>query len=220
MGSDLNRAEQLVFDVVSAEWDLFQLVENTGGRASCQDDPDTFFKMRMSQWMIYSEETLESYLNDLMTSANEGRNLVYEKYGHMMETTFPDEYEKVKATLPVITDEANAIIDELADIHVKWDKQVNDLYPALRSNGRVFTSADDSMVAGSSSESYLRGEYKTYSLKTLKLIKDQTVKAYENGENLLLKILENEVRFYGYESIEDADKKAKVSTDPGVCGIG
>ena len=160
MGSDLNRAEQLVFDVVSAEWDLFQLVENTGGRASCQDDPDTFFKMRMSQWMIYSEETLESYLNDLMTSANEGRNLVYEKYGHMMETTFPDEYEKVKATLPVITDEANAIIDELADIHVKWDKQVNDLYPALRSNGRVFTSADDSMVAGSSSESYLRGDYK------------------------------------------------------------
>lgn len=218
MSDKLNESEQLVFDVVSAEWDLFQLVKNTGGRASCQDDPDTFFKMRMSQWMIYDNDTLKSYLNDLQSAADQGRNLVFEKYGHMMETSFPDEYEKIKGSLPVISDEAKKIIDDLAAIHVKWDSEINDRYPKLRSNGRTFTSADDNMVSGSSSESYLRGEYATYSLETLKMIEKKVKNSFERGENLLLEILNNEVRFYGYASIEDAENKAGFGVQSS-CGI-
>lgn len=205
--AQVSETEQLIFDIAQVEWELFQNVQNTGGRASCQNDPDTFFKMRMSQWMVYSKETLESYMEDLESSIKQGRNLIFEKYGFMMETTYPEEFEEIKEHLPKVLPETEKIIDEMADIHVKWDKEVYEKYPHIRENGRVFRSSEDSVYNGSSSESYLRGEYKTYSPRTVELIYKQVKQAEEKGENLLERIIENEVKFYGYESLEDAEKK-------------
>lgn len=205
--AQVSETEQLIFDIAKTEWELFQNVQNTGGRASCQNDPDTFFKMRMSQWMVYSEETLKSYQRDLENSIKEGRNLIFEKYGFMMETTYPVEFEGIKEHLPKVSPEMEKMIDEMADIHVKWDKEVYEKYPHIRENGRVFRSSEDSVQNGSSSESYLKGEYKTYSRETVELIYKQVKQAVDAGENLLEKIIENEVRFYGYQSLEDAEKK-------------
>lgn len=205
--AQVSETEQLIFDIAKTEWELFQNVQNTGGRASCQNDPDTFFKMRMSQWMVYSEETLKSYQRDLANSIKEGRNLIFEKYGFMMETTYPEEFEEIKEHLPKVSPETEKMIDEMADIHVKWDKEVYEKYPHIRENGRVFRSSEDSVQNGSSSESYLKGEYKTYSRETVELIYKQVKQAVDAGENLLEKIIENEVRFYGYQSLEDAEKK-------------
>lgn len=205
--AQVSETEQLIFDIARIEWELFQNVQNTGGRASCQNDPDTFFKMRMSQWMVYSKETLESYMEDLKSSMEQGRNLIFEKYGFMMETTYPEEFEEIKEHLPKVSPETEKMIDEIADIHVKWDKAVYEKYPHIRENGRVFRSSEDSVYNGSSSESYLRGEYKTYSPKTVGLIYNQVKQAEAAGENLLEKIIENEVKFYGYQSLEDAEKK-------------
>lgn len=203
----VSETEQLIFDIAQMEWELFQNVQNTGGRASCQNDSDTFFKMRMSQWMVYSKETLESYMEDLRSSIEQGRNLIFEKYGFMMETTYPEEFEGIKEHLPKVSPETEKMIDEMADIHVKWDKEVYEKYPHIRENGRVFRSSEDSVQNGSSSESYLKGEYKTYSRETVELIYKQVKQAVDAGENLLEKIIENEVRFYGYQSLEDAEKK-------------
>ena len=205
--AQVSETERLIFNIAQTEWELFQNVENTGGRASCQNDPDTFFKMRMSQWMVYSKETLESYMDDLKNSIKQGRNLIFYFYCFMMETTYPEEFEGIKEHLPKVSRETEKMIDEMADIHVKWDKQVYEMYPHIRENGRVFRSSEDSVYNGSSSESYLRGEYKTYSSKTVELIYKQVIQAEENGENLLEKIIENEVKFYGYQSLEDAEKK-------------
>lgn len=205
--AQVSETEQLIFDIAQMEWELFQNVQNTGGRASCQNDPDTFFKMRMSQWMVYSKETLESYMEDLRSSIEQGRNLIFEKYGFMMETTYPEEFEGIKEHLPKVSPETEKMIDEMADIHVKWDKEVYEKYPHIRENGRVFRSSEDSVQNGSSSESYLKGEYKTYSRETVELIYKQVKQAVDAGENLLEKIIENEVRFYGYQSLEDAEKK-------------
>lgn len=205
--AQVSETEQLIFDIAKTEWELFQNVQNTGGRASCQNDPDTFFKMRMSQWMVYSKETLESYMEDLRSSIEQGRNLIFEKYGFMMETTYPEEFEGIKEHLPKVSPEMEKMIDEMADIHVKWDKEVYEKYPHIRENGRVFRSSEDSVQNGSSSESYLKGEYKTYSRETVELIYKQVKQAVDAGENLLEKIIENEVRFYGYQSLEDAEKK-------------
>lgn len=208
--AQISEKEQLIFDIAQAEWDLFQLVQNTGGRASCQNDSDTFFKMRMSQWMVFSQETLESYMKDLQEAAKEGRNLIFEKYGFMMETTYPREFEEIRKHLPEVLPKAKQMIDEIAGIHVKWDKEVYEKYPHIRENGRVFKSSEDSVLNGSSSESYLKGEYKTYSLDTLKLIYEQVLEADKKGENLLEQIVENEVKFYGYQSLKDADEKHSI----------
>lgn len=203
--AEVTKREQLIFDIATAEWDFFQQVHNTGGRASCQDDPDTFFRMRMSQWMVYSDEVLESYWEDLEQAAAEGRNPIFEKYGRMMETTYPAEYEQIKAHFPEVSEKKAAMVDRLAKIHVEWDKWMMKNYPNIRQNGRVFTTQDDSEADGSSSESYLRGEMLTYSEKTVELILKETEAAYEKGDNLLKQIIANETAFYGYASLEDAE---------------
>ena len=81
--AEIGKKEQLVFEITQLEWDMFQHVYNTGGRASCQDNPDTFFKMRMSQWLAYSEEALESYKEDCVKAIENGDNLLWQKYAQI-----------------------------------------------------------------------------------------------------------------------------------------
>lgn len=204
--ADISEREQLIFDIAQTEWELFQQVYNTGGRASCQDDPDTFFKMRMSQWMVYSDEVLHSYLEDCRQAVAEGRNPVFEKYGRMMESTFPEEYEEIKSHLPDVSDKAE-IVEKIVKINLEWDADMLHDYPNLRKRGRVLTTAEDGIMNGSSMESYLRGELLTYSMRTLELIYRETMEAYEKGESLLKQTIANETLFYGYSSLEEAEAR-------------
>lgn len=204
---ELGKKEQLVFEIAQLEWDMFQHVYNTGGRASCQDNPDTFFKMRMSQWLVYSEEVLESYKADCLRAIENGDNLLWQKYARMMETTYPEEYENVKQYLPEIPKESMEKVEEIVKIHMEWDADVVERYPNIRKRDRVATTGEDHPLAGSSMESYLRCELMSYSEKTRNLIYQETKEAYAQGENTLRDIIANETRFYGYDSLEEAEKK-------------
>lgn len=204
---ELGKKEQLVFEVTQLEWDMFQHVYNTGGRASCQDNPDTFFKMRMSQWLAYSEEVLESYKEDCVKAIENGDNLLWQKYARMMETTYPEEYENVKQYLPEISAESREKIEEIVEIHLEWDAFMAEQYPNIRKRGRVATTKEDNVAAGSSMESYLRCELMSYSERTRELIYRETKAAFAGGENILQDIIANETRFYGYETLEEAEKK-------------
>lgn len=202
----VSEREQLIFDIAQTEWELFQQVYNTGGRASCQDDPDTFFKMRMSQWMVYSDEVLLSYQEDCENACREGRNVIFEKYGRMMESTFPEEYEEIREHLPDVTEKLD-IVEKIVKINLEWDAEMIKEYPNLRKRGRVATTAEDGVMAGSSMESYLRGELLTYSGKTLELVWKETKDAYDRGESLLKQTIANETLFYGYQSLEAAEAR-------------
>ena len=204
--AEISEREQLIFDVAQMEWELFQQVYNTGGRASCQDDPDTFFKMRMSQWMAYSDEVLKSYRRDCEEAVKEGRNPIFEKYGYMMESTYPEEYEKIKSHLPDVSEKRD-IVERIVKIHVAWDGEVAEKYPNLRKRGRVATTAEDGVMAGSSMESYLRGELYTYSMRTLELVLRETEEAGQKGGNLVEQTFANETAFYGYGSLEEAEAR-------------
>lgn len=204
--AEISEREQLIFDVAQMEWELFQQVYNTGGRASCQDDPDTFFKMRMSQWMVYSDDVLKSYRRDCEEAVQEGRNPIFEKYGFMMESTYPEEYEEVKSHLPDVS-EKKEIVEQIVKIHLKWDAEMAEEYPNLRKRGRVATTAEDGVMAGSSMESYLRGELYTYSVRTLEMVWKETREAEEKGESLVKQTIANETAFYGYHSLEEAEER-------------
>lgn len=206
MMAEVSEREQLIFDVAQMEWELFQQVYNTGGRASCQDDPDTFFKMRMSQWMVYSDDVLKSYRKDCEEAVKEGRNPIFEKYGFMMESTYPEEYEEIKSHLSDVS-EKKEIVEQIVQIHLKWDAEMAKEYPNLRKRGRVATTAEDGVMAGSSMESYLRGELYTYSMRTLEMVLKETREAEEKGESLVKQTIANETAFYGYGSLEEAEAR-------------
>ena len=206
--AEISDRERLIFEIAQTEWELFQQVYNTGGRASCQDDPQTFFRMRMSQWMVYSDEVLLSYREDCREAVAEGRNPIFEKYGRMMESTYPEEYEEIKGHLPDVS-EKRELVEKIVAINLEWDAQMMREYPNLRKRGRVATTAEDGVMAGSSMESYLRGELSTYSMKTLALILQETEEAKQKGESLLKQTIANETAFYGYASLEDAEERYK-----------
>lgn len=205
--AEVSEREQLIFDVSRMEWEMFQNVYHTEGRASCQDDPDTFFRMRMSQWLVYSDALLKQYKQDCEKAIAHGDNLIFEKYARMMETTYPEEYEKLRSYLPEISKEKETKIEEIVQIHLEWDREVAEKYPKVRGNGRRATTKEDNAITGSSMESYLRAEIKTYSDATLKLLYEETLTAYNKGDNLLQQIIANETAFYGYTSIQDAESK-------------
>lgn len=123
-----------------------------------------------------------------------------------MESTYPEEYEKIKEYLPD-AEAKKEIVEQIVRVHLEWDAQMLAEYPNIRKRGRTMTTEQDNVTDGSSMESYLRAELLTYSSDTLKLLWQETEDAYKKGENLLKQIITNETLFYGYKSLEECEKK-------------
>ena len=77
--------DETIARIIEIEWDMFQHVNNIGGRASCQDNKRTFVIMRQSQFENWTDELLHAYLVYIVKAEAEGRNLIAEKYGRMMK---------------------------------------------------------------------------------------------------------------------------------------
>jgi hypothetical protein len=200
--------EAFVQEIVDREWEMFDQVNNRGGRAACQDDRATFEIMRASQAEAWPEALCQSYLNDLVRAQAERRNLMTEKYARMMETTFPDEYAALAALLPTLDDEALVLIEEIVKMNLEWREETFCRYPNLSYRSRTTFTKDDSPLQ-TSFETYLRCELRTYSPATVRLYHEMTVAHWEAGENLEETYLLNTVRRYGYESLEQANTMAQ-----------
>ncbi|MGN0632224.1 MAG: DUF4125 family protein, partial [Ruminococcus sp.] len=154
--------EQVIDEIIQYEWVEFDMVRNKGGRASCQNDWDTFSIMRKSQYMTWTDEMLNEYLWHIDDALKNGRNLITEKYGRMMKTASPEEYEEIKAFLPEISEERRKITEAIVQIQVEWMEEFSKNYPKMAANARSIRTAEDNMY-NTSYETYLRGELDTYS---------------------------------------------------------
>ncbi|MBQ6622283.1 MAG: DUF4125 family protein [Mogibacterium sp.] len=198
-------SRELVRKIVEAEWEMFDQVNGgSGQRASCQEDSKTFYIMRSSQALAWTEELQESYWQDLLNAKAAGRNLLTEKYARMMESTDPIAFERIRGRLPDVEEETLAKIEEIVSVHLRWKLETFRKFPHLTAHGRSFYTRDDTKY-NTSFETYLRGELRTYSAATIDLYQKMVQELVATGENLEQKYLLETVRQYGYDSLEQAE---------------
>ena len=198
--------ENLIDKIVSLEWNAFDKVENQGGRASCQDDWQTFSIMRKSQYMLWDDEMLASFIADFEDANGRGWNLITEKYGRMEETTAPEEYEKIAASLPEISDEKKQIIEAIVGIQVSMMEEFAAEYPKAAGEARSIHTSEDT-PHNTSYETYLRGEISTYSDLTLSLYGRFVARMAREGRNIARETITNSAIMYGYASLDDMESK-------------
>lgn len=200
--------ERLVDRIVKQEWEQFQNVKNEGGRADCQDNWETFEIMRKSQFLVWDQEILESYLQDLQEAEKNNWNLLTEKYARMMESTAPEQFEGIKDRLPIRSRQRIEAQEEMIAMQIRWEEEFARQYPNVAGRGRRLRTSEDTPW-DTSIETYARGELGTYSDRTIELLGNMYRRMEQDGENLSVKILENMVHFYGYPSLERAEERHK-----------
>ena len=195
--------------LIKEEWLNFTAVHNEGGRADCQDDPETFFIMRRSQFVCWNEELVDSWYNDLVSAKAQGRNLLSEKYAWMMKQTAPEEFAKISRFLKSPTEQAEALIEDVVKTEIKWMEEYKTNYPFMAGGNRAIHSSKDSTYS-TSFETYLRGELHTYSEKTLLLYANMVKQLEADGKSLSVIIMDAMVKSYGYKDIDDAEMQQKI----------
>ena len=124
----------------------------------------------------------------------------------MMESTAPKEYAALQDKLPERSEERLKLQEEILKIRVKMEEDFAKEYPNLHTTARSIHTSEDTPW-NTSFETYCRGELGTYSDRTVRLYFDMVKRLERAGENLSRKTVEYMVRFYGYDSIEAADKR-------------
>lgn len=197
--------DPLIAAIIGAEWQMFDKVQNEGGRAACQNDARTFAIMRYSQFAPLPQDVLESYRDDLEQAAQVGRNLLAEKYAYMMEYTDPATFDRtLRDHLPAVSAYKQERCARIANRLIRDEQQFAARYPALHAQGRPTegAQADDVSV-----HVYALGELKTYSERTLERY-DAWLRANPE-ENISVSVHRVMVQLYGYDSLEAAEARQK-----------
>lgn len=191
----------MIEDIINKEWQFFQEVHHIDGYASCQEDFSTFYIMRASQFEVWNQELLTSYLEDLKLYEKKHINPIYQKYGIMMASNDPVAYQEIKDTLLSIPKDKQQIIEEIIRIQLRWKEAFNDSYPKLAKQSRLIYSNQDTKEE-TSFETYLRGELSTYLDQTLYLYGKMILSYLQSNQNITTLIMENTVKHYQYDSLQ------------------
>ena len=197
--------------IVSIEWEMFIAVNEGEERASCQEDRDTFTGMREAQYKAWTPVAVGAYLADLEDARKNGRNLVEEKYIHMMKTTEPARYESLLSRVTPPSDASRALAKDISDKLLDQTRVLFEDYPYVSGRGRPLYSELD--YGNISVETYQLSELLTYSERTLEALKEHVLALEKDGKSLARIILENTVRFYGYDSLETAETATRERAD-------
>ena len=193
--------------IVRHEWNQFQNTNNEGGRASCQGNWPTFHQMRLAQFLTWPDALLKSYEHDLTEADSTGRNLITEKYGRMMASTWPEEFRAtIEPYLPKLTEDRVARQERVIAQQVAWAADFHTRYPKLGEAMRVLRTAEDTQTA-TSFETYLRGELGTYSDVTFALYEAMIGEhaAANPRRNLTEETIRNTVRLAGFGGLDEAE---------------
>ncbi len=163
------KKEELISNILDLEWEMFSNVKNRGGRASCQENPHTFRIIRSGGFMVWSEDTLESYLADLEQARDAGRNLMTEKYARM------------EGLIDPVNPDALPLIDAIVRRECQWAEEFRQRYPQARMARPIYDSESPPSVV--SAETYSRGELETYSTRTLELYQRDNQEMKARGLN-------------------------------------
>ena len=128
--------EDIIESIIQMEWEFFDKVENEGGRASCQDNWETFSKMRRSQYMAWPLPLLESWKADLVRANEEGRNPLTEKYGYMMCISDPESNTEIIRRLPSVSPEKRQKALRIVDRLIPQNETFRSRYPRVSARGR------------------------------------------------------------------------------------
>ena len=190
---EYNSKDELINQIISEEYRMFSEVQNIGGRASCQDDYDTFYIMRCAQHSIFAENTLKSYLQDIEDAQKARRNLITEKYSWMMEETDPVWFEeKLSPHLPRLSPRKMRLVESMTVTFMNCYEDVRKQYPNMLAWGR---DPYDNQ-GGASIRLYFSGELKTWSEGTLLLACQNIISHLEKHENPVRMIYEKIMDFY------------------------
>ena len=196
----------LIERIVEQEWNQFQDVNNEGGPANCQGNWPTFRVMRMSQFLTWDDDVLESYDADLKKCETTHRNLLTEKYARMMASTDPQYYEhKLKPYLAQLDPERIALQEHIIGQQLIWAKRFHQLYPHLGENMRVMETREDTRDV-TSFETYLRGELSTYSDETLRLYATMIERYAAEDSNITEETVLWTVKLSGHPNLAAAEK--------------
>jgi hypothetical protein len=179
--------------IIALELEMFLAVP-ADGTYSCREDPEGFRLHRRAQFCIWSEDTLQRYLDDLKRAQKIGINLMTIKYARM-DNLLPAE-------------NLNPQIDEIVTIQLRWQTEIVRKYPYLMAGARHLSESDSS-TSGISFETYLRAELETYSDATLALLHRDVITYARAGINGSEKIYAYLAKALGYDSIATADQAQK-----------
>ena len=197
--------EAIIESIIQMEWEFFDKVENEGGRASCQDNWETFSKMRRSQYMAWPEPLLESWKSDLVRANEEGRNPLTEKYGYMMCISDPEGNAETALRLPPVSpkkiDTARRIVDRL----IPQNETFRAKYPRVSGRGRPLRTSEEPAAGWTSIETYELGEHWTYSQKTLELFEVNLDTFKKEGRSYPETVVEYGLRLRGFKGLEEAE---------------
>jgi hypothetical protein len=179
--------EALLENILDLEWEMFVRVKSSQP-AACQSAPDNFRTIRGSVFDVWTDEMLESYLEQLNGAKAKGRNLLTEKYARMDNL------------IPPLTD--NPLIADIVGISYRWQLELQERYPALYMR---CCRGTDPTGDGSNFSVYLSGELETYGDRTVNLYYQNVKNAEEENRNLSLEALQRLVQKSGYADLEDAE---------------
>jgi hypothetical protein len=204
--------DNVINQIIEIEWEMFVEVKNIGETASCQKKPKTFKIMRSSQFAVWSEDTLTSYLKDLVLARKNGRNIMTEKYARMMKFTSPQEYLNLAHLLPTVSKKKLDLINKIVKNILKWEESLIKRFPAICKMRRpVYSSEDKPNIT--SIETYLNGEFSTYSYTTLMFYHKHILQQKSNNINASEITLLLMAKAYGWKSLKEANDKLTLQSN-------